>query len=423
MKRSLKLLYNDTLFRNSVYLMLSTGTMSVFGFVFWLIVAHHYRPDQIGIASTLISSLNFIKYFSLLGFESTFIRFLAKSKHKSEQIDTGLLLVAASAFIASGIYVLLAPHFAPQLGFLHQQFLLAGSFIVIGVATTLNLLTDSIFVAYRSAGYNTLIDGLIGSGFQLLLPVFLISLGAYGIFAAQGAASGVALIGSIIFLVKKFGYRPNLKLSRTVLREVVHYSSINYVASLFNTVPVIVLPIIILNKLGAAAAGYYYLAFMMANLLYTVVYAVAQSFFAEGSFGEQRLLLLAKRAALFMGIIIVPAALLFVAIGPVILDAFGKTYGEHGRRLLILLAAAAPFLAASAIGSIIMRITKRTLALIGINIASAAALCGLTLLWADKGLPWVAGAWLSGQAVAAVITYAVLIWELRTQRAIARMPA
>src|SRR5579872_889066 len=102
-KNKIRALYHDTLLQNSLYLMLTTGTMAVLGFGFWLIVAHLYPPDQVGVASTLVASMNFIAYLSLLGFNSTFIRFLPKSKNRDEHLDTGLVLVALAAIVVSGL--------------------------------------------------------------------------------------------------------------------------------------------------------------------------------------------------------------------------------------------------------------------------------------------------------------------------------
>jgi O-antigen/teichoic acid export membrane protein len=422
MKRAITSLYNETLFRNSVYLMLSTGTMSVFGFVFWIIVAHNYRPDQVGVAAALIAAMNFITYFALLGFNSTFIRFLLKSKSQSEHINTGLLLVGAAAIVASSCFVLVGPAFAPKLGLLHHHILYGCGYIVLTTLATLNLITDSIYIAYRHAGYNFIIDGLIGSGTQLLLPLALVFLGAYGIYAAQGLAAGAAFAISIVFLVKKFLYRPKLRISRPVLREVVRYSSSNYLASLLNTAPTIIVPIIVLDKLGAAATGYYYLAFMVANVLFTVAYAVAQSLFAEGSYAEHHLRALTKRAALFMAALLLPASLLLVTIGPLVLDVFGRAYGQYARQVLTLLAVSAPFLAASGLGSIVLRITKQTNVLVCINVLYAVSICGLSLVWAPRGLPWVAGAWAAGQVITALVTF-VALGFMHRQRASAPTPA
>lgn len=395
----MKSLYTETLYRNSVYLMFSTGTMAAFGFVFWLVAAHFYKPPQVGIASTLISSMNFIAYFCLLGFNSTFIRFLPHSKKRDEQIDTGLILVLLATIIVASIYVICAPLFAPKLDLLHQHPLFGIAYVILTIGATINLITDSVFIAYRAAVYNFFIDGIAGSSIQLLLPIALVSLGSFGIYAAQGVAATCAMILSIFYMIKRFNYKPQFKVNKTVLREVRHYSSGNYVASLLNTAPTIVLPIIVLDTLGAAPAGYYYLAFMMANVLYAVSYAVSQSLFAEGSTNEADLRKLVGRAAKFIGVLVIPASIGLVIFGPILLSFFGKTYSTHARDLLYVLALAGPVMGGVGICSITMRVTKQTKALIITNTLYVIATCGSGLLWIHKGLVWAGVAWLIGQLV------------------------
>ena len=413
MKDKARALFSESLFRNSVYLMLTTGTMALFGFVFWLLVAHLYRPAQLGIASILISSMNFITHFSLLGLNSTFLRFLPKSKNRNEQIDTGLIIVAIGAVVAAGLFAFFAPHFAPRLNILHQNVLYTLGFVLLCLGASLNLITDSIFIAYRSAGYNLVIDGFIASSIQLALPILLIGLGAYGIYVAQGSAALVAMIVSIAVLVRKFSYQPSFNINLSILRGIKRYSSASYVASLLAVLPTIILPIIILNKLGAAPAGYYYLAYMMANLLFAIAYAVAQSLFTEGSYGERRLRLLIKRGAIFLAVLMIPASLLLAGLGPFVLDIFGKTYGEHSRQVIMVLAAVGPFVAANALGNVVLSIQKQLKALVCVNLVYAVATCAFALLYAQRGLAWVAGAWLVGYVVSDAAIFILLGLQYR----------
>ncbi|HXH27171.1 MAG TPA: oligosaccharide flippase family protein, partial [Candidatus Acidoferrum sp.] len=287
--RHFRALKRDSLLLNSFFLFLSTATMAGFGFIFWLLVAHFYPPSLVGVASTLISAMNFIAYLALLGFDTTFIKFLPGSQRRSEQIDTGLLLVGGAALLAATGYAFIAPRLAPGLHVLsdHWYFMVGYVFLVTGAAV--NLVTDSIFIAYRSAKYNFFIDGLTASSLQVVLPMALVGLGAYGVFAASGAAAFIAMLVSIVVLMRRFGYQPRLAINRTILREVARYSFINYIANLLNVVPTLVLPLIIINKLGTAAAGYYYLAFMMATLLYTIAHTLSQAMLAEGSYDEAAL--------------------------------------------------------------------------------------------------------------------------------------
>lgn len=422
-RRWLGAVQQEALLRNSVYLMLNTGTMGLFGFVFWIIVAHLYRPSQIGIASTLISCMNFIAYLSLLGVNSTFIRFLPKSKTRNEQIDTGLALVLLGALFAGAAFVLFAPSFAPKLTVVQQNIVFAAGFVVLCVGAAINLVTDSIFVAYRSAGYNLFVDGFVAGSIQLALPLLLVGVGSYGVFAAQGVAAASAALISVIYLMRKFAYRPKLTISRSVISKIKHYSAASYTTSLMAVLPTVILPVIILNKLGAASAGYYYLASMMANVLFAIAYAIAQSLFAEGSYDEERLSTLLKRSAKFLGITIVPASVVLALIGPFVLEFLGKTYGTNSSHVVIVLAASGPLVAASALGCVVLSVTKRMRSLIFVNTVYMITVCFSAYLLAQRGLVWVAGAWLIGHAVEAIVVYAVLAAQHQRLAVRVRMPA
>ncbi len=400
----------DTLFQNSIYLMLSTLVQAVFGFGFWLLSAHLYSAGQIGIASALISASTFIAYFSLLGFNSTFIRFLPTSKRRNDEINTGLLLVLAMSLILASAYIFALPRFAPQLMMLigHNWHIIG--FVLLSAAAAANLLTDSVFIAYRASGYNLLIYS-IQSATKLALPVALIALGAFGVFAASGLAAAIALGLSLYFMARSFKYRPSLHISRQVIKQVRYYSSGNYLASLFNITPTLILPIVIVDRIGAAAAGYYYLAFMLANLIYTVAYSVAQALFAEVSHEENRFEQLLPKGAAILAAIMIPVALLLALAGPTALDVFGRTYNTQAHKVIVILALAAPVVAANVLGGVSLRISRHIPALVVSNLVYALTTCGLAFVWSTRGLTWVAGAWLVGNLVAAIISFSALAYS------------
>jgi O-antigen/teichoic acid export membrane protein len=401
-------LQNDALLKNSVFLILSSGVQAGLGFGFWLLSAHLYTPGEIGQASALISAMTMISYCSLLGFNSTFIRFLPTSKQKNDKINTGIILVLATGFVMAIGYVLLLPVVAPKLAFVRQSPGLSLGFVVMGAFAAINLLTDSIFIAYRASKYNLYVyTGM--SIAKLALPLGLVWLGGYGVFAAQGAAGIFALLLSTYYLVRHFDYRPKLTVNRQVVRTVRRFSFGNYIANLLNILPPVVLPIIIINRLGADAAGYYYLAFMVATLLYTVAYSVSNSLFAEGSYAESGLARLIKRSALIMGGIMIPGSLALAAIGPLLLKIFGKSYGTEGASLIVMLAAAGPAVAFYITATVLMRITKQLGSLIVVNAVYAALILGLAMLWAQRGLPWIAAAWLIGHFVGGVLATGMLV--------------
>jgi len=114
-------LASDSLYRNSIYLMLSMGVMSFFGFFFWIINARLFTPDQVGIGTTLISLMTLISSFSLLGLGNSLIKYLPMSARKNEKINTSLILVGLASIIASIIYLIFLKTFSPKLLFVRES--------------------------------------------------------------------------------------------------------------------------------------------------------------------------------------------------------------------------------------------------------------------------------------------------------------
>jgi O-antigen/teichoic acid export membrane protein len=404
----------DNLFRNSIYLMVTTGAMGGFGFFFWIICTHLYTPEQIGLGTTLISAMTLISFISLLGFNTTFVRFLPNSENRNEEINTGSLLVMSTAIIISIVYILLIPFITPKLIIVRGSLWYSLGFIIIVALASINTLSDSIFVAYRSAQYNLITDGFITSVIKLLLPLLLINFGAYGVFASSGLGASAGMIASVLFLVFKFSYHPTLRINFAILKRVFKYSFVNYLSNLINIIPTLVLPIIIINHLGAAASGYYYLAFMVINLLYSVSGSVSQSLFAEGSYSNTLLRPLILRSSIILLTLMVPAIVVLVIFGPVVLEFFGKSYSTGASSVIIILALAAPAIAAYNVGNVLLRIRHQIYSMLLTSAVYAFTITFLTIYWVDKGLAWVAMAWTAGNIAAAVLSF-IFIFIYRGQ--------
>jgi O-antigen/teichoic acid export membrane protein len=68
--------------------MLSKGVMAVFGFFFWIINARLYSAEQVGIGTTIISTMTLIPSFSILGLGNGLIRYLPTSERNNKKINT-----------------------------------------------------------------------------------------------------------------------------------------------------------------------------------------------------------------------------------------------------------------------------------------------------------------------------------------------
>jgi O-antigen/teichoic acid export membrane protein len=392
----------DELLVNSLFLMLSSASTAALGFVFWIVVARLYTAESVGLATSLLSATTVISMLSLLGFGSSFVRFLPKSVNRDREISTGLLAAGATAVLGATVYVALIPEIAPKLDFVRHSGWMTLGFIAMTGFAAVNLLTDSVFVAYRAARFNFYIDGLFQSTSKLVLLLLFTGSGAFGIFSAGGVAASLAVLASVWFLARRFAYRPLLSIDRTALGSAFHFTAASYVASIFNLLPILVVPVIVLGRLDSADAGYYFIAFQITSLLSGVAFAVTQSLLAEVGHAETRLRTLAVRSARILAITIIPPALVLGAGGKWLLLVFGSDYSDRAWQALLVLSLSAPAVAAYGWTVTMLKATGQLRAMIACNVLYALVTIALTAALADKGLVWVALAWLAGNAAAAV---------------------
>lgn len=402
-------LREDHLVRNSAFIVLTNAAMAGFGFVFWLLAARLYPADDVGLATTLVTATILLSYASLLGFNSTLVQRLPTSTRGGEEISGAVALVVPFAAVLALGYVLLLPEAVPEFGFVraHPWHVLA---FVLGTATAAaSLLTDAVFIAHRKAEVNLLTDGFVQGGLRVLLPLLLVGLGAMGLYDATAGASTVAVLVSIVIMGRRFGYRLSPRVAPIRGQGILRLSASNYVANLVTMVPVLMLPLVVVHAHGAAAGGYYYIAIQVANLLYSVALAMAQSTLAEGSHHGASFSTLARRSGVLQVCVLVPGGLVVAAASSLLLGVFGPGYQQHGRMTLVVFALAAPAVGLNYWTSALLRLVGRQAQLVASNVVYTAVTVGAALLWVDRGLPWVALAWLVGNLVSGAYGLAALL--------------
>lgn len=369
----------DSLFQNSVYLMSSTMVMSLFGFAFWIITTRLYTSSQIGFATALISVTILLSTFSLFGFNTSIIRYLPKSEKPNSIINTSLIVVAFITIVISTIYVLGIGYIAPQFNLLRKIPLYGIFFVIIMVMVSINMLTDSIFIAYRASKYNFIEYVAFGLA-KVLLPLLLIALGTYGIFFSYTGSVLVAMIITFYYLIKKFSYRPQLVIEKDVVKHIGGFSLGNYAATFIYDFPALILPTLIVIRVGASQSAYFYIASAIAALLYGVPLAMSQSLLAEGAHNENEMGTFVKSASKLIGSILLFGVLAAIVLSKYVLSIFGKEYAMNSRALLIIMAITSFFVAINVICSTVLRIQNRIKALVVIN-TGYAIVTVLLIVW------------------------------------------
>lgn len=394
--------HSDSLYRNSMYLMLSTAVISFFGFFFWIINARLYSPENVGLATAIISVTGIIGGFTLLGLNVGIIRFLPKSENKNAIINSSFTIIAALSALLSVIFLLGLQVFSPLLLLLRENVFIASSFVVFGIAGSMGAIVDSVFIAYRSAKYSFFKNSVF-SIVKLIFPFFLVVFGAYGIYASVGIANVAAFALSIGFLIYNFKYQPKISFNLPVIKKIGLYSFGNYIAAFLVSLPTLVLPIIIANKIGAAQAGYFYIALMIASFLFIIPNATTQSLFAEGSHSEDEMKGHINKAMKITALLLIPATIIIELFGNYILLAFGKSYSSEAFRLLQIIALSGIFVSLNLILSTVLKVRNKIKELITAGAFSAFIIVALSYLFINLGLWGVGLAWFTGQAATSLV--------------------
>lgn len=398
---------DDSLYRNSIYLMLSTGVMAFFGFLFWVINTRLYTPEQVGLATTIISVTSLITGISMLGFNNAIIKYLPKAKNEKLIINTSFMIVLFISCSVSIIYLFGIQIFSPSLLFINQNIVYSIGFVVIMVISAINSLSDSVFIAKRETIYIFIYYSLMNF-VKILLPFQLIFLGAIGIYLSTFGGIFTSFVLTFIFLYWKFNYTFTFDINLNVAKKMFAFSSKNYLANFINGLPALLLPIIITNKLGPKFTAYFYIAMMITNIIYIIPSAITNSFFAEGVYDEYNIKNLVLKTLKITILFLIPAILITVLFGKYILLAFGKQFSDETFSLMRILVLTGLLLPINSIGSTILNIKGKLNVLIFICSVNAITILGSLYFISSYTLITIGYVWLISHIIVAFLTIFIL---------------
>ncbi|MFC2072790.1 oligosaccharide flippase family protein [Chloroflexota bacterium] len=423
-KERLWQLLHTRLYSNALYLMTANVVNAILGFVFWIIVARFYSTEDIGFASAVIAAVGLVIAFSHLGMGVSLVRFLSHSSNNANSmINTALTIGILTSSTAALIFVTGLHFWSQSLLFIRQNPLYLAAFVLIAIIANVSYLTDQAFVAGRRAGFVTA-RYLIFSILKLALPIPLAAFfKSFGIFASWGVSLGIALLFSVFLFLPRVhpGYQPFPTISKKVVNDIMRFSSAAYLYRLLWGMPAWILPIVVLNLLGAESNAYFYIAWTIASAAGMIPSAVSTSLFAEGSHDEVKLGLNMWRSLKMTNLILVPAVILILAIADKLLLLFGGTFTENATILLRVLVIATLPLTINVIFLSTKMVQKELKVVIGLAAYIVVASLGLTyLLLPQMGITGAGIAWLFTHGTAAIVVVAI---SLKRRRAVKHIAA
>jgi O-antigen/teichoic acid export membrane protein len=422
---------SDSLVRNSLYLMASTVVTAGLGYVFWIFATHVFTSQEVGIGSAVISLCSTAALLTYLGSFAILIERLPGSERSSTWTATLVRVCFVTAGVTAATTAIAVPVLLTSKDY--RLFFSTMPPILIAVvgaaAWTLVNLLGAAFIAARRAGRLLSIQTLVSvAKVVFVLPLAAAGAGATGLVGAWVASAVLGVLVGSAWLVPRMGLgqRPGLHPHRRVpvtpnfrMRQhqrprhrralappsggsVRHWLGQHLTSAGGILIP-LVLPILVVLRLGVTQNAYFYITEMMGAAFFMVSPSVAQAVFAEGVRADSDLRSVVAKAFRVIAIMLAPAIVVMIVGGRLILGLFGVSYAAAGYGLLILLAIAAVPDAVSNVAVVVCRVTQRLGYSTVLNLCiMVITLVGAWVLMPFLGIVGVGVAWLGAQTIGAI---------------------
>jgi len=317
---NLKKILNDSLYKNSLFLVLSRVLNMASGFFFWVLAAKLYSIQDVGMATALRSSVGLVILMSRFGFDFSLIRY-APNNDKRKIFSTCFVITTVLAIFISLLYFSVDQLLNISLIHNSNAFL---AFLLFAISESIFLITGNMFWALRKANHY-FVQNIILS-LRVMILFTLIDLNSLGVFMSMGICYLLSSIYALIILNKyiKIGLS---SLDKKFLKDSSKFSMGNFFSNNLYEAPVLILPIMVLHLLGDDHAAKYYIAFMIGNLSLIVPSALSISLFVEGSHDEP-LRKNAIKSVFTVTICLIPIVILIFLYGEKLLYFINKDYAD-----------------------------------------------------------------------------------------------
>ena len=382
--------FAESLFKNSAFLIVNLAVGAVCGYGSLTLLTRVFSVREIGLSATAVSACSLVTFITQFGVTYSLPRYLPTAKNRTEMINTMLTTVLLSTLLGSVIFL--------ALPYARNLFALGGLLFCVAFVATCCLqagqtVVSTVLIADRSAD-KVATYGMIPNLARLAAPAAFSSLGALGAFLARVIADLFGFVTFGALLVRK-GHRFRPTIDVAVTKEIAKFSAGMYVANIIGGMPQLLLPLIVLSRVGAQQTAYWSIAISIGALLFSLPSTVTQALLPEVSLrpAERRMLL--RRSTYLITIIVVPALVIGFAAAPYLLALFGRNYVTGTLVPLRWLIIAGLITMLNYVTGAILFIAKKSTMITIVNVVDAIIVLGLVSVWATN-VTQVAIAWVIG---------------------------
>lgn len=379
--KSIKVRLRDPLRRSADALIIGTGITSALGLAFWALAARWLPTEAVGVGAALMATITLLANFSTLGMRNGLLRFLpAAGTGTARLILSCYVVCAGAAMLAAVIFLAGQPLWADKLGFLRESPLTMLAFIFGTAIWVIFVLQDQVLIGLRRTGWVPLQNGL-SSVLKIVVLPLVAGATLWAVFMASILPAFLAVV-FITALVLHYSRQAAAKDSRLAseprvpISKLVRFAASDHFATLLWFATTDVLTLIVLHVSGAEVSAYWYMANAIGYSLYLVTSNVGSALIAESAHDPQHSIIHARKALAHSAQLVIPAAIIGIALAPFALDLMGAQYAENATTTLqLILASAIPQLIVG-ISVSTARVRGHMSTVVGVYVFTAATIWG-----------------------------------------------
>lgn len=414
----IKSIFLQSLFKNASYLIFGSAISSFVGFVFIYVSTKLYTSESVGLSSAAIAAIGLISLISEFGLGISLIHFLPNQENNGNKLLNFCFTINIMiSTTTSLVYLFGLDTWSPALVPIRQNISLTIVFLLFAIGSAMHPLLNNVFLSKRKSHYIVIISTI--NGFIKILAITLVSFflnSTFGILLGAGISTIFIIILILCYYLPKvqprYQFKPTLRYKNTSV--LFKYSIGNYVGRFLLQMTPLLLPIIVLNVLGAESNASFYVAWSVYSVLLVIPSATYNSLFAESSSSNYVSYRNVISSTKFMLGLVIPAIMVVIIFADKLLLIFGKSYSVEATSLLrILIVSIIPW----GVNYLYVSISRSSgqmkglLFISGLSAVLSIILCYVLVL--NIGLIGVGIGYLSGQSICALIVVFILTKTLK----------
>jgi O-antigen/teichoic acid export membrane protein len=368
---------SESVIRNSVFLIINIGITAICGYGSLSLITRMYSVEAVGLSAAALSAISLVVTITQSGINYSLPRLLPTSKNRDSMINTVHTAVLL-ATLAGSVIFLLTP-FADKM-YAIGGFLFVVIFIIIACMQAGSSVLAVVLIADRESGKMT-VANMVPNLVKIAAPSAFTALGNMGAYLARIIYNAFYYL-ILIFMMLRRGHPFKLELKREAGRELGRFSAGVYVATIIGGTPQMLLPVVVLARMGAAQTAYWGIAMTVGVMLYQLPFSITQGLLPEASIRPTERGSLILKSTLLVGLIIIPVLFVTYIATPLLLGIFGHSYTSHVTSPLHWLIYSGFVTMLNYTGGAVLYLAKKSSAITILNIVNATVVIGLASTWA-----------------------------------------